>query len=365
MPLLTYEDAVAWSGMIQEVVTERRMPPWLADPKHGRFANDRSLSEPDRKTLLSWIEQGCPKGEAKDAPSPRTFPSGWTIGKPDVVVEMPESFTVPADGGSRGVRYKYFVASTAFEEDRWIQAAEVRPGAREVVHHIIIYVADKARMKRNTGAEGRVDGIGNGMLAAYAPGDMPLLLQPGEAKKLPKGSVLVFQVHYTPDGVERTDRSSVGLIFAKEPPRSEVRTRGIAQQALFILPGAKNHEAQSTTTFRQDVDLLSFLPHMHLRGKDFLYEVVYPDGKRETLMSVPKYDFNWQSNYRLEKPLRLPAGTKIVCTAHFDNSADNPNNPNPKALVTWGDQTWEEMMIGFVDYAVVAGGKQPDTNPKR
>ena len=198
----------------------------------------------------------------------------------------------------------------------------------------------------------RRDGIGNGFLAAYAPGDMPLRLSPGYAKKLPKGAMLVFQMHYTPDGVERKDRSSVGLIFAKQPPKSEVRTRAIAQQAFWILPGQKNHQVVSRTTFDKDVELLSLLPHMHLRGKDFKYDVTYPDGKKETLLSVPKYDFNWQSNYRLKTPLRLPAGTRIDCTAHFDNSSDNPNNPDPKKLVLWGDQTWEEMMIGFVDYAV-------------
>jgi hypothetical protein len=180
---------------------------------------------------------------------------------------------------------------------------------------------------------------------------MPTILPPGHAKKLPKGAMLVFQMHYTPDGVERKDRSSVGLIFAKEPPKYEVRTRGIAQQMLLIPPGAKHHEVKSKKAFDQNVRLLSLLPHMHLRGKDFLYEAVFPDGRRETLLSVPRYDFNWQSNYRLAKPLELPAGARIECTAHFDNSASNPNNPNPSRFVFWGDQTWEEMMIGFVDYA--------------
>jgi hypothetical protein len=238
-----------------------------------------------------------------------------------------------------------------------VQAAEARPGARQVVHHIIVYVFDRSRLKARRGVGGdpatvRRDGIGNGFLAAYAPGDMPLILQAGQAKKLPKGSVLVFQMHYTPDGVERKDRSSVGLIFAKSPPKYEVRTRGIANRLILIPPGAKDHEIVSRTTFDQDVELLGMLPHMHLRGKDFKYVAHFPDGKKETLLSVPKYDFNWQSNYRLEKPITLPAGTKIVCTAHFDNSEDNFNNPDPKKLVMWGNQTWEEMMIGFVDYAV-------------
>jgi peroxiredoxin len=350
MPLLTYEDALSWQEMIEEVVSEGRMPPWNADPKHGKFANDRSLTKEEKDTLLGWIKQGCPKGDDKDLPPAREFVKGWSIGKPDAVFEMDKEFTVPADGGAKGVRYQYFRVPTNFSEDRWVQAAECRAGAREVVHHIIVYVVDPA-----AGAKGRpgagIDGIGNSFLAAWAPGDMPLNLPDGYAKKLPKGSMLVFQMHYTPDGVERKDRSSVGLIFAKQPPKYEVKTRGITQQMFLIPPGAKSHQVKSKTTFDRDVLLMSYLPHMHLRGKDFKYEITYPDGKKEIGMSVPRYEFNWQNNYRLEEPLRLPAGTRIDCTAHFDNSKDNPNNPDPKSWVRWGDQTWEEMMIGFVDYA--------------
>jgi hypothetical protein len=214
-----------------------------------------------------------------------------------------------------------------------------------VVHHIIVYVIDPAK-----GRQRNIDGIGNGFLAAYAPGDMPAVFAPGTAKKLPKGALLVFQMHYTPNGVEQDDRSSVGLIFAKEKPKYEVRTRAIANQFFAIPAGASNHEVKSESKFDQDAELLSLLPHMHLRGKDFVYKAVYPGGKTETLLSVPRYDFNWQSNYRVAKPIRLPAGTRIECTAHFDNSKDNPNNPDPSKGVIWGEQTWEEMMIGFVDY---------------
>jgi hypothetical protein len=340
--------------MVREVVREGRMPPWHADPKFGKFSNDHSLSKTERQTLLDWIAQGCPQGDPKDAPPARTFAKGWTIGTPDVIFEMPDVYNVPATTGPRGLAYQYFLVKTDFKEDRWIQAAEVRPGAREVVHHIIVYAVDPARLRRVGTGRDRLDDIGQGFLAAYAPGDMPLILKPGQAKKVGKGAVLAFQMHYTPDGVARKDRSSLGLIFAKEPPTTVVRTRSISRKALNILPGDSNYEARSMTTFDQEVELLSFLPHMHLRGKDFKYEVVYPNGKKETLLSVPKYDFNWQSNYRLTTPLRLPAGTRIECTAHFDNSADNPNNPNPKDTVRWGDQTWQEMMIGFVDYAYTA-----------
>jgi peroxiredoxin/mono/diheme cytochrome c family protein len=346
MSLLRYEDALGWARMIREVVEERRMPPWYADPRYGHFANDRSLSKEERQTLLSWIEQGCPKGDARDLPPAREFSSDWTIGTPDVVFTMPTAFPVPAKAEKNGIPYKYIPVKTNFDEDRWIVAAEARPGNRAIVHHIIVYLLEARQKPR----EQRIDGIGDGMLVAYAPGDMPAVYPPGTAKKLPRGGTLLFQMHYTPNGVAQTDRSSVGLIFAKEPPKYEVRTRAIAQRRLVIPAGEKNYEAQSTTTFTEDTELLSLLPHMHLRGKDFEYRLVSPGGKTETLLRVPNYDFNWQSTYRLSKPLHLPAGTRIDCTAHFDNSADNPNNPNPGKTVYWGEQTWDELMIGFVDY---------------
>lgn len=350
MPLLSYEDALSWQEMISEVVSENRMPPWNADPKHGKFANDRSLTKEEKETLLGWIKQGCPKGDDKDMPEAKTFVSGWSIGKPDAVFSMDKEYTVPADGGKQGVKYQYFRVKTNYAEDRWVQAAECKVGAREVVHHVIVYIIDPTAGNKGKPGAG-VDGIGNSFLAAYAPGDMPLNLPAGYAKKLPKGSTLVFQMHYTPDGVVRKDRSSVGIVFAKQPPKYEVKTRGISQQLFLIPPGAKSHQVKSKTTFDKDVLLMSYLPHMHLRGKDFKYYITYPDGKKEVGMSVPRYEFNWQNNYRLEQPIKLPAGTRIDCTAHFDNSTGNANNPDPKSWVKWGDQTWEEMMIGFVDYA--------------
>jgi peroxiredoxin len=347
MALLSYEDAAAWSATIREVVEERRMPPWHADPRHGKFANDRSLAKADRDTLLAWIDQGCPKGEEKDLPAPRRFAADWRIGKPDVVLAMQTEFKVPAEA-PRGVRYKHFAVPTNFKEDVWVQAAEARPGNRAVVHHIIVYVIDPRK-----GRPRSADGIGEGYLVAHAPGDLPAVFAPGSARKIPRGSVLVFQMHYTPNGVAQTDRSSVGLIFAKKPPRYEVRTRSIAQRRLLVPAGAANHKETSVTTFPKDVLLFSLFPHMHLRGKSFEYRVVYPDGKGQVLLSVPRYDFNWQSNYHLAEPLRLPAGTRIECTAHYDNSKDNPNNPDPTRPVRWGDQTWQEMMIGFVDYCLL------------
>jgi peroxiredoxin len=346
MALLTYEDAAAWSETIGDVVRERRMPPWFADPRHGHFANDRSLAAADRDKVLSWIEQGCPEGDRKELPPAREYASDWTIGKPDVVFSMPREFKVPAQAPRGGVPYQGFIVETNFKEDVWVQAAEARPGNRAVVHHILVYIRQPGQRRQRT-----ADGIGDGLLVAYAPGDMPMHLEPGRAKKIPKGSVLGFQMHYTPNGTEQTDRSSVGLVFAKGPPKYEVRTRAIAQQFFTIPAGEKDKEVPSASVFREDALLLGLFPHMHLRGKSFEYRVVLPDGKSDVLLSVPHWDFGWQSNYHLAEPLKLPAGSRIECTAHFDNSADNPNNPDPKKVVTWGDQTWEEMMIGFVDYS--------------
>jgi peroxiredoxin len=345
MPLMNYDDAAAWSDMIREVVADRRMPPWHADAKFGHFVNDRSLAKEDRDTILEWINEGCPKGNDKDLPPVQDFPEGWRIGKPDVVFTMAKPYTVPAQGPKSGVPYQYFLVDTGFKEDKWVQAAEAKPGNPAVVHHIIVYMMKKGEQRKPN-----EDGIGDGWLVPYAPGDMPAVLAPGTAKKIPKDYALVFQMHYTPNGTEQTDQSSVGLIFAKEPPKHEMRTRSIGTDKFVIPAGATNHEVVAKKVFKQDALLYGLLPHMHLRGKDFTFKVVYPDGKSETLLSVPRYDFNWQSNYRLDKPLPLPAGTRIECTAHFDNSADNPNNPNPKVDVRWGDQTWQEMMIGFVDY---------------
>lgn len=342
MSLRKYEDAVAWAGPIQEAIRDGRMPPWHAGPEFGPFANDRRLTPQERETILAWIEQGCPKGEG--TPPQREFVDGWSIGKPDVVFEMPQESEIPAETPPRGVPYRYFVVETNFTEDKWVQAAQARPGARDVVHHILVFILPPGQRRIGDG------GVGNGFLVAYAPGDMPFVAPPGMAKKIPKGSKLVFQMHYTPNGKATKDRSIVGLIFAKETPRYEVKVKGIATRNFAIPPGADNHRVVSTSIFRRESLLLSFSPHMHLRGKDFSYEAIFPDGTRKTLLAVPRYDFNWQTTYQLAEPIKLPAGTRIQCVAHFDNSGNNPNNPDPTKTVRWGDQTWEEMMIGFVDY---------------
>jgi hypothetical protein len=318
------------------------MPPWYADPQHGQFANDRRLQSEERDAILAWVNQGCPKGDAKDAPPPREFPTEWRLGKPDLVLTMPEEFAVPAVAPRNGIPYKFFVVDPGFKEDRWIARAEARPGAPAVVHHILMFVLPP-------GQRFNPDNPANLVLCGTAPGDMPTILPPGLAKKIPAGSKLIFEMHYTPNGTAQKDRSSLGLVFAKGPVR-EVHTVPIFNAFFRIPAGADNHRVDGWFTFKRNAQVIAFMPHMHVRGKDFLYEAVAPDGKKTTLLSVPRYNFYWQNSYHLAKPLAMAKGSKIHCIAHFDNSTKNPNNPDPTRAVYWGDQTWEEMMIGWMDY---------------
>jgi peroxiredoxin len=344
MSLMTYKDTVAWSETIREVIKENRMPPWHADSKDGQFGNDRRLSPTDRETLLTWLDEGTPKGDEKDMPPPREFTNGWAIGEPDVIIQMPVEYEVPADAPEGGVPYQRFRMKTGFTEDRWVERGEARPGAPAVVHHIILW-AIAPDEEFNPAIPRAI------LICGEAPGDMPLILPKGMAKKIPAGFDLIFEMHYTPNGIAQKDRSKVGLIFAKEPPKYFVRTHPVANDDFRIPAGDSNYEVEQWYRFPEDSYVLGFMPHMHLRGKDFKYTVIFPDGKSEVLLSVPRYDFNWQSAYQLVKPRYMPKGTKIHCVAHFDNSSNNPNNPDPKQAVTWGDQTWEEMMIGWMDFA--------------
>jgi thiol-disulfide isomerase/thioredoxin len=347
MALLSYDDAVAWAETIREVIDEERMPPWFADPRHGKWSNDRRLSKEDKQALLAWLDGGTPRGDERDLPPPRKFPEGWQIGKPDLILHMPKPYKVPAVTPKGGVPYRYFSVPTNFKEDRWVQRAEARPGAAAVVHHIVVFIVPPGEVLRP-------DGPGS-VLCGMAPGDMPLILEPGLAKKVPAGARLVFQMHYTPNGREHSDQSSVGVIFAKKPPAHQVLTKPVHNgwfmaRWITIPAGADNFAIEADHTFTEDVHVLGFMPHMHLRGKDFTFEAQHPGGKKETLLSVPRYNFNWQSVYRSEKLIPMAKGTKLHCLAHFDNSSKNPHNPDPTQNVGWGDQTWEEMMIGWVEY---------------
>ena len=338
--LLTYEDAQKRTSRIREAVLEERMPPWHADPRFGHFANERRLSHEERDTLLAWIDQGAVKGNEKDLPPPLKFIQGWKIGEPDKVFSMAKEFTVPATGV---LDYQRFVVDPGFKEDVWVQSAECRPGNRKVVHHIIVYVLPPGRREPY-----EADGTA-AVLVGWAPGDMPAIYSPDTGRHVAAGSRLVFEVHYTPNGTEQTDRSSVGIRFAENPPANSIEMNILANMVFRIPPGAPLHKGQMTFVFPDDALLYSFMPHMHLRGVSARYEMTYPDGMTQTLLSVPDYDFGWQSAYRFAKPLEVPKGSKLTWIGAWDNSADNPRNPDPKKPVFWGLQTWDEMQNGWME----------------
>jgi len=337
MSLLSFRDARPWARAIKEKVVERVMPPWHADPHYGEFANDRRLSEQEVQTIARWVDQGAKEGNAKDLPPTPKFVEGWNIGTPDAIFYLPEAYPVPASGV---VEYKYFSVPTNFKEDMYIQAAEIRPGERGVVHHIIVFAQNGTEPQR--------------LIVGYAPGEQPASISPGYARKIPAGSKLIFQVHYTPNGTPALDRSYVGFKFAKEKPKAEMLTRPVMNARFAIPPGDPNYKVESTYTFTQDSHVHSLMPHMHLRGKDFEFRITYPDGQSRVILSVPRYDFAWQSYYILKEPLAAPKGSRLDCVAHFDNSEKNKFNPDPKKEVRWGDQTWEEMMIGWISYTIDA-----------
>ncbi|HEY3124543.1 MAG TPA: thiol-disulfide isomerase [Thermoanaerobaculia bacterium] len=366
MSLVAYKDVRPWARSIREVVMERRMPPWLAEPHYGEFANDRRLSQKEIDTIAAWVETGAREGESGDlAPAPQ-FTEGWTIGAPDLVLAMNEEFSVPADGV---VPYKYFTVPTNFTEDRYVQFAEIRQGNRAVVHHVIVTVREPGDSAGPADAPSGEDGTRrgrnpDGMLVGWAPGMSPLMLPPGKAKLIKAGSSLVFQMHYTPNGEAGRDRTSVGLTFAKGPVEKRVVTTPVAARALVIPPGEPNYESHSSYTFKEDCRILSFMPHMHVRGKDFEYRLVYPDGVSKIVLRVPRYDFNWQLSYFLKEPLAVPKGSRLECTAHHDNSAGNKYNPDPTKEVRWGPQTWEEMMIGWFDYTLDSQDLRQGSKPR-
>ncbi|MBI3693366.1 MAG: thiol-disulfide isomerase [Acidobacteria bacterium] len=348
MSLLTYKDARPWAKAIREKVLDRSMPPWLADPRYGHFENDRRLSQKEISTLVAWADGGALQGDDADLPPLPKFEQGWTLGKPDMVFSLLEEIDVPAGGV---IPYRYYTVPTNFTEDRWVQAAEIRPGNRSVVHHIIVFIQEPTSTEPAAQAASNREGRGP-KLAGWAPGEQPKVFPPGTAKLVKAGSKFIFQMHYTPNGGAAKDRSYIGLHFARDAAPRKALT-GTATNATFVIPaGAPNHEVRSSWTAKEDVRILDLMPHMHKRGKDFTYTVVYPDGRSEIILSVPKYDFNWQLLYRPQEPLILPKGSKIECVAHFDNSPNNRYNPDPAKEVRWGPQTWEEMMIGWFDYVV-------------
>jgi mono/diheme cytochrome c family protein len=343
--LLKYEKAKAQSRQIREVVVQRRMPPWHADPRVGSWKNDRRLSELEVATIAAWVDAGAPEGDGKQAPPPRVFPEGWQIGTPDVIFKIPRPEKIPAEGT---IPYRHALVRTGLKEDTWVQAIEVRPSAREVVHHVLVFVQyPLQRLKEQPPIDG---GLLNGYFGIMVPGESPMVFPEGMGKKIPAGALLVFQIHYTATGTEAQDQTSIGLVFSKKPPKQEVVTRGIVNQRIRIPPGEADHEEVATFEFAEDARVLSFLPHMHVRGRSFRYVALHPDGTEEILLDVPKYDFNWQTCYRFAEPRVFKKGTKIRAVAHFDNSKANPANPDPTKEVRFGQQTWEEMLIGYMDF---------------
>jgi hypothetical protein len=367
MAFLNYKQVRPWAKSIREVVANRQMPPWHADSKHGEFINDRRLAQKEIDTLVEWVNQGAKEGDPKDLPpAPQLRQEGWSIGKPDIILPLTQEFSVPADGS---VDYQHFIVHTNFTEDKYIQAAEIKRGNPALVHHVIVTVIEPGRgpippeglLRTNGAGVGENQGGGrnrasnpDGMLVGWAPGMSPLVLRPGVAKLIKKGSALVFQMHYTTNGTAGKDRTSLGLVFAKAPVEKRFITTGAFSRGLAIPPNDPSYESRSSFTFTEDSHIWGFMPHMHLRGKDFEYKLVLPDGTSKVLLTVPRYDFNWQLNYWLKEPIAAPKGSKIECVAHHDNSTGNRFNPDPTKEVRWGPQTWEEMMIGWFDYTLDA-----------
>jgi peroxiredoxin len=360
--LMEYEEVAGWGEMIAEVVDEQRMPPWHANPEHGVFANENLLSQNEKELINTWVEAGCPEGDKANLPEPRQFADNWFMPQqPDMVINMrDEPFEVPAEGV---VDYQNFVVDPGFTEDKWIKMAECMPGNRKVVHHIVVFVlppqptasqvakrgAGKARRGKRS-SQGGVDPTrGFNLLEGYAPGTRPMVYPRGMAKKIRAGSKLVFQLHYTPCGSPQTDISKMGLMFVDEDEEitHEVATTNTGTTKFLIPAGDDNYRVDARKTLDRDTLMLSYYPHMHLRGKSMKYDVTYPDGKNETLVDVPIYDFNWQVYYILAEPKLLPEGTEMHVTAYYDNSENNLANPNPAEDIDYGDQTFDEMMFGW------------------
>jgi hypothetical protein len=378
MSLLTYDDARPYAKAIRDEVGEGHMPPWHADAPAGTFENERGLTADEKKTLLAWATGGAPKGNLKDLQPAPEYPEGWTIGTPDVVLEMQEDYEIPASGT---VNYEYFYIPTNFTEPKYVQAVEVRPGNREVVHHVLVQYLAKPDMTRapvlkfnaawqrlpqpvlGDHQPKREQGVPSRLLATYAPGTNPQIFRQGTALRLEAGGVLELQIHYTTNGERATDRTKVGLIFSKDPSPREVRPSAFFNTSLVLPAGSPDTPVPGEVEFVQDTLVYGLFPHTHLRGKAWDYKLVLPDGTTRTVLSVPRYNFNWQTYYLFKEPLQVPKGAKIVSTAWYDNSPGNKDNPNSKAEVKWGDQTWEEMQYTGLLFSPVAAPK-PTTDTK-
>jgi mono/diheme cytochrome c family protein len=399
MSLLSYKDARPWAKAIREKVVNREMPPWHADPHTGQFSNDRRLTEAEIETIKAWVDGQSLEGDPRDLPPQPEFVEGWNIGKPDLILHMPEEFTLEGAGPDE---YHYFEVDPGFTEDKYVQMVEARPGNRRIVHHISAFIVPPAggpiqqkltreegerlrvqqgkdsifqregvviRLKPEVpvyddgcrlpsgGGGDRLDGGGQRnvrtWLGGFVPGVNGLTWEPGTFKKIPAGSKIILNIHYSrTTGKVEKDRSMIGLIFAKEPPKKELHTRWIANHYFQIPPRANNHKVTACWTTNEDIHLVSAAPHMHFRGKAMEIRAFYPDGRSEALINVPGYDFSWQTMYFFKRPVAIPKGTRFMLTAHFNNSSQNKYNPDPNQVVRWGDPTYDEMMVALFEYTI-------------
>ena len=351
--LTDYASVRRHRATLRRVVSDGTMPPWFADPRHSvPMENDASLSKADRDVLLTWLRNDAPEGDPADAPLPRKRRSEWAIGTPDLVFETPRVVEVQAEGT---MPYQYQIVRTELDEDRWVRAFEVRPDHPEVVHHVLVFAHWPASHPRFEEQPNDLNGLA-GYFAAMVPGQNHLVFPEGTGRFLPRGTRLRFQVHYTPNGTAVNDRVRLGLRFTDGPPDREVHADAAYDARFRIPPGAPRHRVAAKMEFPAAGRILSLTPHMHLRGTAFRYRLRRPGGgaaaggESVDLLSVPRYDFNWQLNYRLREPLRVEAGTVLECEAWFDNSPGNPANPDPSRTVRFGEQTSDEMMIGYVEW---------------
>ncbi|HZI29822.1 MAG TPA: cytochrome c [Gemmatimonadaceae bacterium] len=380
--LLDYESAAPKAGKIKSMVRSGQMPPWQAVGPRGVFRNDRRLTDEEKAIIIRWVDSGAKPGNLNQLPPRPIYSSGWEIGTPDAIVQMPDAFVVPASGT---VEYQYFEVPTGITEDKWVQAIEIMPGSREVVHHVLVY----ARVPSPPGATPptpasprptplfvrnrehdvpdppRSDSTPRRQLGALigstAPGTNVVEFPAGAALRLRAGTVLTFQMHYTPHGHQMKDRTSIGFKFAKERPDEEIFAAAFVNGSFTIPAGARDVAVPSGIGVTQPVKVWGLLPHTHLRGTRWLYKLERPDGTSETVLDVPRYDFNWQTYYLFKTPLEIPAGGKLTSMAWYDNSASNKDNPDPSVEVRWGDQTWEEMQYTGFLYSVP--GRPPRPSP--
>ncbi len=366
MSLLTYGEVRPYARDIRDKVADGVMPPWHADMPHGTFLNERGLTDAERATILRWVANGAPRGDLKDAPPAPAYPEGWSIGTPDAIFQMQEEYRIPAEGT---IAYEYFYIPTNFTEPKWIQAIEIRPGNRAVVHHVLVNYRVRPDQQRvptlrfnqelqkpgpePTGSRppNRPGNVPQRLIGTYAPGTNPQVFQPGTALRLEPGGVLELQMHYTANGEAATDRTKVGFVFSKDPSPREVRPTQFYNTTLLIPAGARDVAINGEVEFVQDATVWGVFPHTHVRGKKWEYVLQLPDGTKKTILSVPRYDFNWQTYYMFKEPLQIPKGSRIVSTAWYDNSETNKSNPDPSADVRWGDQTWEEMQYTGLLYS--------------